>query len=219
MPRPAGCRRVRDQRTMDVPTTDRSVVFVQVITAAVADEDGVRRALAEWRRELLPGAPGYLGTTAGVTVDGTMVLITLFDSPDAAERNSDRPEQALWWDELAQYLSADPYVIDSTDVRSWKDSELDRAALVQVTIGHSPDPDALFELTDGSTGVLRELPEIIGTSFTAFGLGGYVRTVYLSAADAASACAEAVDGARGLHLLDDALVLDLYDPILVSAPG
>jgi hypothetical protein len=204
---------------MDVPTTDRSVVFVQVITAAVADEDGVRRALAEWRRELLPGAPGYLGTTAGVTVDGTMVLITLFDSPDAAERNSDRPEQALWWDELAQYLSADPYVIDSTDVRSWKDSELDRAALVQVTIGHSPDPDALFELTDGSTGVLRELPEIIGTSFTAFGLGGYVRTVYLSAADAASACAEAVDGARGLHLLDDALVLDLYDPILVSAPG
>ena len=43
-------------------------MFVQVITGKVTDAAAVRAAFDRWLDELAPGAKGWLGSTAGVTV-------------------------------------------------------------------------------------------------------------------------------------------------------
>ena len=68
-------------------------MFIQVIQGKVADAEGLRAAMDRWGRDLQPGATGWLGTTGGITDDGTFVATVRFDSEDAARRNSERPEQ------------------------------------------------------------------------------------------------------------------------------
>ncbi len=69
------------------------IMFVQVITARTSDAAQVRAALDRWNEELAPGAEGWLGSTSGVTEDGRLVALARFESEEAAQRNSDRPEQ------------------------------------------------------------------------------------------------------------------------------
>jgi hypothetical protein len=68
-------------------------MFVQVIKGQVSDAAEVQAAWNRWLDEIAPGAIGWLGTTAGVTDEGTFVGLARFDSEDAARRNSERPEQ------------------------------------------------------------------------------------------------------------------------------
>ena len=69
-------------------------MFVQVIQGKVSDASRVRAQLDRWVSELAPGATGWLGSTGGVTDDGTLVLLARFESEEAAQRNSDRPSRA-----------------------------------------------------------------------------------------------------------------------------
>ena len=71
-------------------------MFVQVIRGQVTDPEQVQAALDRWSLQLAAGAPGWLGTTAGVTGDGRFVALARFESEEAARRNSDRPEQDQW---------------------------------------------------------------------------------------------------------------------------
>lgn len=45
-------------------------MFIQVITGATSDREGLLGQADRWQDELRPGATGYLGSTAGVTDDG-----------------------------------------------------------------------------------------------------------------------------------------------------
>ena len=47
-------------------------VFVQVIQGKVSDPEKAKAALDRWNADVADGAIGYLGTTAGVTADGTL---------------------------------------------------------------------------------------------------------------------------------------------------
>jgi hypothetical protein len=69
------------------------VMFVQVIKGKVSDPPKVRDVMQTWVDELSPGATGWLGSTTGVTDEGTVVAIARFDSVESARRNSDRLEQ------------------------------------------------------------------------------------------------------------------------------
>ena len=53
-----------------------------------------------WISELGADAPGWLGSTAGVTADGEFVVLARFTSAEEAQRNSERPEQGAWWAEM-----------------------------------------------------------------------------------------------------------------------
>jgi hypothetical protein len=68
-------------------------VFIQVIRGRVTNAEGLREQLDRWVSELAPGADGWLGSTGGTTDDGHLVLGARFESPEAARRNSARPEQ------------------------------------------------------------------------------------------------------------------------------
>jgi hypothetical protein len=47
-------------------------MFVQVIQGHVSDAAQVRAQLDRWVEEVAPGAVGWLGSTSGVTDDGTL---------------------------------------------------------------------------------------------------------------------------------------------------
>ena len=51
-------------------------MFVQVIEGKVKDADQITRQLDRWRKEIRPGAKGYLGSTSGRTSDGRPVSMT-----------------------------------------------------------------------------------------------------------------------------------------------
>ena len=80
-------------------------MFVQVIQGPVSDAGQMRSRLERWADELAPGSIGWLGTTAGVTDDGTFVALARFESEEAARQNSDRPEQSAWWEETVSLFS------------------------------------------------------------------------------------------------------------------
>lgn len=139
-------------------------MFVQVIQAKAKDPAGVRKQMEKWRDELMPGAKGFLGSTAGVSPDGEFIALARFESEEAAQRNSDRAEQGQWWSETETYLD-DVRFYDCTDVELWVNGGSDDAGFVQVVQGvvASADRQRLSEIDRAFDERLPELrPDIIG---------------------------------------------------------
>src|SRR5262245_26491147 len=82
-------------------------MFIQVIQGKVHDAAVLEKVVDTWVADLGPTADGWLGSTGGVTADGTAILTARFESADAARRNSDRPEQGAWWQEVHHLLDGD----------------------------------------------------------------------------------------------------------------
>jgi hypothetical protein len=114
-------------------------MFIQVIQGKTSDPAGLRGQFDRWQDDVRPGATGYLGTTAGVTGDGTVLVLARFDSEDAARANNDRPEQDAWWSETAKYFEAPPSFKEYTDVDVTHGGGSDQAGFVQVMQGRVRD--------------------------------------------------------------------------------
>ena len=121
-------------------------MFVQVIRGQVTDPEQVHAALDRWSEQLAAGAPGWLGSTAGVTEDGRFVALARFESEEAARRNSDRPEQGQWWMETSKLFAGEVIFHDSSDVTADIAGDPDTAGFVQVMQGRSSDPERAREL-------------------------------------------------------------------------
>jgi hypothetical protein len=91
-------------------------MFVQVIQGRTGDAGQLRARMDQWVRDLSAGAIGWLGSTAGVTADGTGIALARFESADAARRNSERPEQGQWWAETAKLFDGDVSFHDCSQV-------------------------------------------------------------------------------------------------------
>lgn len=199
-------------------------MFIQMIKAKVADESGVRAAMEAWRHDLMPGAAGFLGTTAGFLDDGRFLALARFESRDAAMTNSGRPEQDEWWSALSANFDGEAEFLDVDDVDLWMDGGSDDAGFVQVMVGHSPDRQKLRDEGEAATPMLREMrPEIIGGTFGRFGDDGYVQTVYFRSESEARAVegSEPPDEVKAMleermRLLGDVTYYDLHAPILES---
>jgi hypothetical protein len=202
-------------------------MFIQFIQGKIKDEQGLRSALDRWQSELMPGADGYLGTTAGVCNDGTFVALARFESEEAAKRNSDRPEQGAWWSEFESKLDGEVTFHDSADVETWLDGGSDDAGFVQVMTGHSSDVRRLRDRDADGIELLRKVrPEIIGGTFAIFDGDGYIQTAYFKSEGEARAMegSEPPDEVKEMiaerqRLMGEVTYFDLHDPILVSAPG
>lgn len=140
-------------------------MFVQVITGKTSDAGGVRASVDRWISDLAPGADGWLGSTGGVTDDGQLVMIARFESAEAAQRNSDRPEQGEWWAETAKLLEGEATFRDSVNVTTDLRGDPDQARFVQVMQGlQGPDPDRMRALMDENSEEWAAFrPEIIGS--------------------------------------------------------
>ena len=139
-------------------------MFVQVIQGKVSDPTAARAQLEKWMKELAPSAPGWLGSTAGVTDDGTLVVLARFESEEAAQQNSDRPEQSAWWEEAQRIFDGEPEFHNSSRVDVDLQGDPDQARFVQVMQGRTTDPDRARELmNDDSIDWAGFRPDILGS--------------------------------------------------------
>ncbi|MEP6852871.1 MAG: hypothetical protein ABJA87_09475 [bacterium] len=157
-------------------------MFVQVITGRAADPAPIRAALERWSKELASGADGWLGSTAGVTDDGRLVVVARFESEEAARRNSDRPEQGAWWSDTAELLDGKANFRDSSHV--WADlrGDPDRAGFVQVMQGQQGrDGNRAQELMQTHADEWAAFrPEVLGSVSVAHNDGTWTMVLYFT---------------------------------------
>jgi len=161
-------------------------MFVQVIRGKTKDAAAVRAADEKWKKELKPGAKGYLGATSGVADDGTVVIVARFDSEEAARANSERPEQGKWWNDVGSKSIENAAFFDSSDVELFRDGGSDKAGFVQVMVGKADDVAKYKEFSKSMESRMSELrPDVIG-GVTAFASDGrfYDVTYFSSEAEA-----------------------------------
>jgi hypothetical protein len=161
-------------------------MFVQVIQGRTGKPEEVHAALERWLKELAPTAPGWLGSTGGVTDDGRVIALVRFESADAARRNSERTEQDRWWRETAALFDGDASFADSEQVTLDLVGDPDEAGFVQVMHGRGSDPARARELmTQDSEQWAAFRPEILGSVAVEHPGGGYTVAIYFtSEADA-----------------------------------
>lgn len=140
-------------------------MFVQVIRGRTSDAAALRTAMDRWQAEIAPGAIGWLGSTGGVTDDGRFIALVRFESAEAAQQNSDRPEQDAWWSETAKLFDGEPVFDNSVAVLDDQVGDPGDAGFVQVMRGVGKDPERAMELmSEDSSGAWAEFrPDIIGT--------------------------------------------------------
>jgi hypothetical protein len=139
-------------------------MFVQVIQGQVSDAAQMREQMDRWVAEVAPGAVGWLGSTAGVTEDGRAVALARFESEEAAQQNSDRPEQTAWWNGMAALFTDQPEFHNSTSVEVDTPGDPSQAGFVQVMQGRTSDPERARELmANDPTDWQAFRPEILGT--------------------------------------------------------
>jgi hypothetical protein len=201
-------------------------MFIQVIQGKVADAEGLWAAMDSWKRDLQPGAEGWLGSTGGITDDGMFVATVRFESEEAARRNSMRPEQGAWWARTEKCFDGPVTFFDCPQVDVWMQGGSDSAGFVQVMEGHTSDADRMRRLMERYTEEMKRMrPEIIGATIALHGDGAFVETVYFTSEAEAREhetmppppeMAEAMQSDQ--NLMADLTYLDLHEPWLVS-PG
>ena len=161
-------------------------MFVQVFQGKVTDPQQVRAALDRWVKDLAPGASGWLGSTTGVTEDGTLVALARFASEEAARANSDRPEQGEWWAETSKLFTGEVTFHESTDVLVDTNGDPDEAGFVQIMQGRSTNPARVQELMKETVSTLAAFrPDILGRVAASYDDGGYTMAIYFTSEEAA----------------------------------
>lgn len=154
-------------------------MFVQVFQGPVRSGADVVGLMDEWVRDLAPGAEGWLGSTTGVTDDGTLVALARFESEEAARRNSDRPEQGAWWERMAALFTSQPEFRDSATVDADTYGAPDEAGFVQVMQGRTSDPDRTRELMAADpTDWQAFRPDILATLTAHHGDGDWTMAIW-----------------------------------------
>ena len=156
-------------------------MFVQVIQGRVKDARQLRARMDQWVADLSPTAVGWLGSTSGVTADGTGIALARFESENAARRNSDRPEQGQWWAETAQLFDGEVTFHDCADVHLMGRGGSDDAGFVQIMQGRFTQPERAADLMRRMEQPLRELrPDVLGGALCLHGDGGFTQAVYFT---------------------------------------
>jgi hypothetical protein len=202
------------------PSGEEAEMFIQVIQARCGDADRLKKQLDRWEQDVAPGADGWLGSTSGVTDDGTSVAVVRFDSRESADKNSARPEQDAWWRETESCFEGEVSFSDYDDAFTMLDGGSDDAGFVQVMRGRVDDAAGMKSFMQGPMDGLREMrPEIIGGTVAVADDGGFTQTIYFTSEAAAregekaEMPAEVQEAmAAGMGEMRDLVFFDLRDP-------
>jgi hypothetical protein len=167
-------------------------MFAQVIQGRTSDAEALRAAIDRWAQELAPGAVGWLGSTLGITDDGRAVAVARFESAEAADRNSQRPEQTRWWEQTQPLFDGEVTFDNSEDVTVELVGNPDRAGFVQVMQGQVTDParakELMAQFMHEDMSAFR--PDILGTVMIGQDDGRWTEVIYFTSE------AEAREGER-----------------------
>lgn len=152
-------------------------MFIQIIQAPCTRHDEARACGDRWTTELAPGATGWLGGTFGFTDDDQFVGVIRFDSRESAMANSERPEQAAWWQDMAACFDGPAEFHDCDDVTLMMDGGSDDAGFVQIVRGKVDDASKMKAMM-ADTQLLHEMrPEILGATLAIEADGTFTETV------------------------------------------
>lgn len=172
-------------------------MFAQVIQGQVMDVEALRAATQRWHDELEPGAEGFLGGTYGVSDDGEFIAVVRFSSEAAARSNSDRPEQASWWETTRDLFSGEAGFHDCPEVVMLLGGGSDDAGFVQVIQGRLTDHDkAIATIHDAESRLAGSRPDILGATFAIAPDGWFTETVYFRSEAAAREGERSTPGER-----------------------
>ena len=189
-------------------------MFVQVIQGRVSDAGRVRAQLEKWVTEVAPGAVGWLGSTSGVTEDGQLVALARFESAEAAQQNSDRPEQTAWWEGMAALFTDEPVFHNSTSVEIDIPGDPSQAGFVQVMQGRSSDPDRARELmASDPTDWAAFRPEILGTLTVGHDGDAWTMAIYFTSEDAAREGERKEPPPQMLEMMKEMDALTIGEPV------
>jgi hypothetical protein len=161
-------------------------MYIQVIQGRCNDADRLKKQLDLWEQTLADGADGWLGSTSGVTDDGTSVAVVRFESRAQADANSARPEQDAWWRETSGCFDGEPTFTDYDDAITWLGGGSNDAGFVQVMRGRAKDVEAFRAFSNQPMDALHEMrPEIIGGTVAIADDGDYTQTIYFTSEAAA----------------------------------
>ena len=162
-------------------------MFAQVIHGRVNDADAVEQQAEVWDRDIRPGAAGFLGATSGVADDGEFIAVVRFESAEAAQANSDRPEQGEWWAATEGLFDGEAMFHNCEQVDTFLDGGSDDAGFVQVITGRS-EREKLREIGLAADEHLRRIrPDVIGGSIAWHDddPGMFTQLVYFTSEEAA----------------------------------
>jgi hypothetical protein len=160
-------------------------MFIQIIQGKCTRQDECREMGERWRRELGPGAEGWLGGTYGFTDDDQFMAIVRFDSRESAARNSQRPEQGAWWREMEALFDGPVEFHDCDDVTLMLDGGSDDAGFVQVIRGKVDDPATMKKMMTDTEQLHEMRPEIIGGTLAIEEDGTFIETIAFTDEDSA----------------------------------
>ena len=152
-------------------------MFIQIIQGKCTRQDECREMGERWRRELGPGAEGWLGGTYGFTDDDQFMAIVRFDSRESAAKNSQRPEQGAWWREMEALFEGPVEFHDCADVTLMMDGGSDDAGFVQVIRGKVDDPTTMKKMMTDTEQLHEMRPEIIGGTLAIEEDGTFIETI------------------------------------------
>ena len=202
-------------------------MFVQVIQGKASDPASLRRLGERWVDELGADATGWLGTTMGVTADGSFIGIARFSNAEDAARNSARPQQGAWWEEFSKHLDGEATFHDCTTADTWLSGGSDDAGFVQVIQSRIRDREAVMR---GMAGMASATAEEFGRSDLIGGVyalhdddDGLTQVAYFTS-EAAARQGEAQEPSpesqaameEFMAAVGDTTYLDLTDPWLFS---
>lgn len=156
-------------------------MFAQVIQGRTSQPQALVDVFDRWKADLSSGAPGWLGSTGGVTEDGRFIFVVRFESEKAATANSARPEQDAWWADTAQLLDGEAVFRNSTDVDVDVNGDPDQAGFVQVMQGRGSDPERAKQLMAQDADKWAEFrPDVIGSVTIGHDEGAYTMVIYFT---------------------------------------
>jgi hypothetical protein len=193
-------------------------MYVQVIEGKVKDADLMNRQLERWRKEIKPGAKGYLGSTGGITADGRHIAVVRFESEAAARANSERAEQGAWFNEMEKAFDGPPSFTESSDTELLFDGGSNDAGFVQVMKGKVKDPAAFRKWGKDHEGDLKKLrPDLIGGVDVWQPDGSFISVAYFTSEAEARKNEKAMGddpmmGEYMSHMAGDPEFIDITDP-------
>jgi len=157
-------------------------MFVQVIQGRTSDPGKMRAQMDKWIADLAPGATGWLGSTGGVTDDGQVIALVRFESEEAAQANSDRPEQSAWWEEMAALYDGEPTFHNSQVVDVDTPGDPNQAGFVQFMQGRTSDPDRAREvMNSGDSDAMASFrPDILGSLWLGHDDDAWTMAIYFT---------------------------------------
>jgi hypothetical protein len=196
-------------------------VFIQIIQGKSTRQDDLHALADEWRRDLSPGATGWLGGTYGFTDDDMFVAVVRFESRDAAMANSERPEQSEWSERMAELMDGPMEFHDCDDVMLFLNGGSDQAGFVQIIRGKVDDPARLKAMFADTDTIHEMRPDIIGGTLAIEADGTFTECIAFTSEEAART-GEQMEPPEEMrrdmeYVMKDAKFYDLHHPWFESA--